>query len=138
MQPLAKFKGTVVRGFGRGSRELGIPTANLDDSSIKKLSLENGIYYGYCRLISSIYPMVMSIGNNDFYKNTNKSVEVHLIERCKEDFYGAKLSVLVYGFIREMKDFQNVAELIDEIHNDIRVAKKSLELQQFPNLNDFE
>lgn len=29
------LKGTVVKGFGRGSRELGIPTANLDSKSLQ-------------------------------------------------------------------------------------------------------
>lgn len=138
MKHLAKFKGIVVAGFGRGSKELGIPTANLDEKSVDNLLLESGIYYGYCRLNNTIHPMVMSIGNNDFYKNTKKSVEVHIMDECQNDFYGAELSVLVYGFIRTMKDFQSVADLIEEINNDIQLAKESLKSQQLPSHNDFE
>ena len=32
------LKGTVVKGFGRGSKELGIPTANLDSASLQVLT----------------------------------------------------------------------------------------------------
>jgi riboflavin kinase / FMN hydrolase len=35
VEPTWRIRGKVVKGFGRGSRELGIPTANLDDSSLQ-------------------------------------------------------------------------------------------------------
>ncbi len=35
VQPVWRIRGTVVKGFGRGSRELGIPTANLDRESLQ-------------------------------------------------------------------------------------------------------
>jgi riboflavin kinase len=90
--------GFVVKGFGRGSKELGIPTgkflpnvspsknseifvlANLDEDTVAALppDLATGIYYGWAQLIDKnfsevIYPMVMSIGWNPFYKNEKKS-----------------------------------------------------------------
>ncbi len=37
MEPPWTLKGTVVKGFGRGSKELGIPTANLDSASLQVL-----------------------------------------------------------------------------------------------------
>jgi riboflavin kinase len=49
----------VVKGFGRGSSELGIPTANLSSSpeDMKCLmsfdALPTGIYFGFARLASS-------------------------------------------------------------------------------------
>ena len=39
VEPPWTLKGTVVKGFGRGSRELGIPTANLDSASLQVPSL---------------------------------------------------------------------------------------------------
>jgi len=63
--PLA-CRSIVVKGFGRGGKELGCPTANLDtdklDTSV--LSLEAGIYYGWASVGKdpSVYMMVMSIG----------------------------------------------------------------------------
>ena len=35
LEPVWKLKGKVVKGFGRGSKELGIPTANLDAASLQ-------------------------------------------------------------------------------------------------------
>ena len=44
--------------------------------------------------------MVMSIGWNPFYKNTVRSVEVHVLHSFAQDFYGAWMNVLIAGFIR--------------------------------------
>ena len=38
MHPPWRLVGTVVKGFGRGSKELGIPTANLDSSALQARS----------------------------------------------------------------------------------------------------
>lgn len=38
LEPVWKLKGKVVKGFGRGSKELGIPTANLDAGSLQVIS----------------------------------------------------------------------------------------------------
>ena len=40
MHPVLRIKGTVVKGFGRGSRELGIPTANVDADSLRGVLAE--------------------------------------------------------------------------------------------------
>lgn len=46
-----KLSGPVIKGFGRGSRELGIPTANIPPSGLSKYpSLESGVYYGFVGL----------------------------------------------------------------------------------------
>jgi riboflavin kinase len=67
------MEGTVVKGFGRGSRQLGIPTANIDPSgSAEQLQgLCNGVYFGWAQLDapagwaaedSEVHKMVMNIG----------------------------------------------------------------------------
>lgn len=35
LHPEWQLKGEVIKGFGRGSRELGIPTANLDTIALQ-------------------------------------------------------------------------------------------------------
>uniref|UniRef100_A0A8R1HIL5 riboflavin kinase n=1 Tax=Caenorhabditis japonica TaxID=281687 RepID=A0A8R1HIL5_CAEJA len=47
-----RFEGEVVRGFGRGGKELGCPTANMDEKVIAQLpdSLNVGVYYGKATL----------------------------------------------------------------------------------------
>lgn len=58
--------GPVVHGFGRGSKELGIPTANVPVESVRDQvdALDCGIYYGWATLrrLSQPVKMVMSIG----------------------------------------------------------------------------
>ena len=92
---------TVIRGFGRGSKDLGIPTANLDRSTMQSSTpfddLPTGIYWGYAKIGShnngsnddtvlgdvddtmSIYKAAISIGYNPTYGNTEKTVEPHFI-----------------------------------------------------------
>ncbi|KPI40086.1 Riboflavin kinase [Cyphellophora attinorum] len=45
------LKGPVIKGFGRGSRELGIPTANIPPSGLSAYpDLESGVYFGFVGL----------------------------------------------------------------------------------------
>ncbi len=56
----------MVKGFGRGSKELGVPTANLDIAEVgaQAEGFAPGIYFGWASVGSSeqVYKMVMSIG----------------------------------------------------------------------------
>ncbi|CAG8462039.1 7695_t:CDS:10 [Diversispora eburnea] len=103
-----KLKGEVVQGFGRGSKELGIPTANLSEDAIKTLcvDVDTGIYFGW----------------NPYYKNEKRSAEVHIIHKFPEDFYGAELRVIVLGYVRPEKDYSSL-----DINLDISVALNSLD-----------
>jgi riboflavin kinase len=44
--------GKVVKGFGRGSKQLGISTANIESSVVQKIDIQNGIYFGFAQLLS--------------------------------------------------------------------------------------
>jgi riboflavin kinase len=58
--------GNVVKGFGRGSRELGIPTANLEPEALGTTvdAVPAGVYFGWASVGASteVYKMVMSLG----------------------------------------------------------------------------
>ncbi|KAG7223419.1 hypothetical protein INR49_015522 [Caranx melampygus] len=115
-------RGEVIRGFGRGSKELGIPTANFPDSVVENLptDISTGIYYGWaCVGNGDVHKMVMSIGWNPYYKNTKKSMETHVIHTFKEDFYGEILKAL-----------------ISAINSDIEEAKEKLEQPEHLKLRD--
>ena len=45
------LRGVVVKGFGRGAKELGCPTANFSDEIVEQVppSIKNGIYYGFAQ-----------------------------------------------------------------------------------------
>ena len=100
----------VVKGYGRGSSDLGIPTANLDrtvgqygSSSSHHSSFEDlptGIYWGFCRIgtnqssssssssskSSIVYKTACSIGYNPYYGNQQKPVEPHMIAPPDSEF----------------------------------------------------
>ncbi|KAI1801284.1 riboflavin kinase [Daldinia bambusicola] len=229
-----RMEGTVISGFGRGSKELGIPTANLPVDSVATpwiATAKSGVYFGYAALalpsshpdrqdaattdsnsnsaganqsqeprhrsnprapvdappashpppprttitsvstssetfpsLSSstpsssslaskeapnsnstpndsasasapssssqtrwqIYPMVMSIGYNPFYKNAVRSAEVHVLRRFGADFYGAPMRLLILGFVREERDYASLDALVADINVDCDVARASL------------
>ncbi|KAF7185218.1 Riboflavin kinase [Pseudocercospora fuligena] len=187
-----KLDGKVIKGFGRGSKDLGIPTANIPLSGLSvggHEDVESGVYFGWAGLSPSqvtaqhtpgtdpkydlaaeetykslnavileqnrkdgdsqddkgaVYPMVMSIGWNPFYKNTVRSVEVHIMHHFEKDFYGSHMNVSILGFIRPELDYVDMQSLIDDIKTDINVAGNSLsrpayaKLYKDPYLLDFK
>uniref|UniRef100_A0A0K8TSR2 Riboflavin kinase n=1 Tax=Tabanus bromius TaxID=304241 RepID=A0A0K8TSR2_TABBR len=125
--------GQIVRGFGRGSRELGIPTANFPLEVVKSLpvELETGIYYGWAQVDHGpVYKMVMSVGWNPFYDNKEKSMETHILHNFGRDLYGCLLKVCIVGYLRPEQNFDSLEALIEAINTDIREARELLEADE--------
>ncbi|KAH8295365.1 hypothetical protein KR018_010410 [Drosophila ironensis] len=117
--------GEIVRGFGRGSRELGIPTANFPLHVVKSLpdTLQTGAYYGWANVDNGpVYKMVLSIGWNPFYNNKEKSVETHMLHDFHCDLYGQILKICIVGFLRSERSFESREALITAIQDDIAKA----------------
>ncbi|EFE43766.1 hypothetical protein TRV_01443 [Trichophyton verrucosum HKI 0517] len=188
-----RMSGPVIKGFGRGSKEvrrrpahlcfcpLGIPTANIPAETLSEYpDLQLGVYYGvaaldpaqfkYTRTESDaadepvhtgtdIFPCVLSIGYNPFYKNTVRSVEIHILPHLSmesspiaadtsgqrplfhhfPDFYGTALNLLILGYIRPEYDYVSREALIDDIRIDCDVARRSLKRKAYAVfLNDVD
>jgi len=133
-----ELSGLVQSGFGRGSKELGCPTANLPDESTLPLSTvaKTGVYYGFAQVLPprdvdvpddiKVLPMVMSLGWNPFYKNERLTAEIHIIHEFRSDFYEYEMKALVLGYIRPELDYTSKEALIEDIETDKRVALNSL------------
>lgn len=122
---------SVVHGFGRGSKELGIPTANLDMESLcndTDVEFDTGIYFGWAHLNGTIYNTVVSIGYNPVYNNSHKTIEAHLINKQLDDFYGERLDLFLVGYLRNERNFSTLDDLISCIHADISYSIRQLEL----------
>jgi len=121
-------QGPIVKGFGRGSTELGFPTANFADEVIEALpeALIGGIYWGLAQVDDGqVYDMVMSIGWNPFYENKKRAMETHIVHKFEEaDLYGRQLKVIILGFIRPEQNFDSLEALIGAIRKDIEEGKK--------------
>lgn len=151
MRFLSYVKSRVISGFGRGSRELGCPTANIAD--IDKLDIPTGIYCGLGQVIirqqseiqeqpgqhesyvevveqlpydSGVIGWVGSHGFNPHYGNKEKSLEVHLLNNFKFDFYGAEIRVLICKKMRDEEKYDSLDELKKAIENDIQMAKSQV------------
>mmetsp|Transcript_619 Transcript_619/g.1114 ORF Transcript_619/g.1114 Transcript_619/m.1114 type:complete len:183 (-) Transcript_619:1546-2094(-) len=127
--------GEVIHGFGRGSKLLGCPTANIPPEPYLKLLevLSTGIYFGFCTVLhnnlidqSQVHLMVMSIGWNPFFDNKHKTIEAHILDFPDIDFYGAELRLCVVGYIRPELSFESLDELKAAIAQDIVVARECL------------
>jgi len=131
--------GTVIKGFGRGAKALGTPTANFDESVVRELpaTLQTGIYFGWAQLnhSSPVYQMVASIGFNPYFGNQTKSVETHIIHEFSNDFYGSELRICLAGYLREEMNFSSLEALKEQIQKDIRDAKDDLTKPEFLRLS---
>ncbi|KAG9447738.1 hypothetical protein H6P81_013866 [Aristolochia fimbriata] len=131
--------GPVIKGFGRGSKELGIPTANLSVEGFPDLLAEqaSGVYFGWAGLPTrGIYKMVMSIGWNPYYDNAQKTIEPWLLHEFEDDFYGEDLRLAIVGYIRPEANFPTLESLIARIQEDRKIAEKALDLQAYAKYQD--
>ena len=107
-----------------------------------------GIYFGYaqvsprndaklCKNDTQVWPMVMSLGWNPYYKNEKLTAvrvyasdtfclmtaherapqEVHIMHNFESDFYGHFMKVLVLGYIRPELDYTSRGEHNDHRHD---------------------
>lgn len=106
----------IVHGFKRGSKELGVPTANLDMEQLGDAGklLDTGIYYGSAVLQGDRYDAVVSVGWNPYYKNEKKTIEAHLLVNL-DDFYGEVMNLTLIGFLRSEANFDSLGKYFCEV-----------------------
>jgi FAD synthetase len=113
------FSGPVVKGSQRG-RTLGFPTANFEVA----FEIEEGVYYGYAYFRNEKYPMVLSHSLN--HQFGTRTLEVHICNKFDFEFYGDLIDVEVVGYIRPMRSFTTIEDLIQAIQKDIRIMEYNL------------
>lgn len=134
-----RIGGPVIKGYGRGSKVLGIPTANLSTEGYSDILSEHpsGVYFGWAGLSTrGIFKMVMSIGWNPYFNNDEKTIEPWLLHNFNEDFYGEELHLIITGYIRPETNFPSLESLVAKIHDDGKIAEKVLDLPQFLKYKD--
>lgn len=80
--------------------------------------------------------MVMSIGWNPYFNNTEKTIEPWLLHDFTEDFYGEELRLIIVGYIRPEANFPSLESLVAKIHEDREVAEKALDLPSYAKFKD--
>ena len=122
-------EGVVVRGDGRGGRELGIPTANLDVAGDLTLPA-NGVYAGHLGEEPGgpdrpARPAAASVGVNPQFHTSGLRVEAHVLD-FDGDLLGAHVWVSFEHRLRDEAAFATVDDLVAQMHRDIRQARQLL------------
>ena len=115
--------GEVIHGFGRGSRKLGFPTANLKVEEV--LVPRPGIYAVWAVYEGQRFPGVANLGWNPTFQDHKFSIEVHILNFDKE-IYGQPQRVEFVERQRDEVTFRGPEELIAQIKKDVEQAKRIL------------
>ena len=118
-----QIRGLVVKGRDRGGKLLGIPTANINLQD--ELCPKTGIYAVTVEYNQQLYKGVANIGYSPTFDDHQFTVEVHLLN-FSENIYGQKIRVNFIQRIRNEKKFVGIADLKEQIHQDIKTAHKIL------------
>eukprot|EP00438_Fugacium_kawagutii_P022496 Skav233626 [mRNA] locus=scaffold492:22796:23584:+ [translate_table: standard] len=161
-----RLRAKVVRGFGRGSKQLGFPTANLEirwDADVSQLSEEErtvrdfatshrtGIYCAWGCVEGAggaeeqVHKVAMSMGWNPTFDDVKaKTIEPWILHHFTEDFYDSYLRLLVLAYVRPEVKFESTEHLKHEIAADGEFCRASLSspdlaaFQQDPFLKAWE
>jgi riboflavin kinase/FMN adenylyltransferase len=115
-----RISGEVVSGAKRG-RSLGFPTANL--AHVPTVLPGNGVYAARAWVDGIMWAGAANIGPNPTFGEDARKVEIHLIN-FSGDLYGKALNVDFVAKLRDTRPFAGVAELIEQLKQDIEAAKR--------------
>jgi riboflavin kinase/FMN adenylyltransferase len=118
-----QIRGLVVKGRDRGGKLLGIPTANINLQD--ELCPKTGIYAVTVEHQSRLFKGVANIGYSPTFSDNEFTVEVHILD-FNDNIYDQKIRVNFIERIRDEKKFGGITELKDQIHQDIKAARKIL------------
>ncbi len=129
------FYGPIVRGAGRGGKELGFPTANQYPDPAMALP-SDGVYAGWLTIEPGAqvdgnidpgraYAAAISVGTNPTFGDEQRSIESFVLDR-DADLYGYNATVEFVGHLRDMVKFNSVADLLDHMHRDVAHAREVL------------
>lgn len=134
------MRGEVSRGYGRGSAQLGVPTANLNEADFagRLQPVPTGVYCGWAvvegaqgRAGAVVHRAVVNVGYSPTFagaENAQKIVEAHLLpggssgteaggaSLFEAPFYGAQMRLLLCAYIRPEHKFGQFPLLVGAIH----------------------
>lgn len=123
MQPEV-ISAEVVPYKGNG-RKLGYPTANLNVDT----DLRDGVYFGFADLAEfKNSPALIFIGTPTTLGDTERRIEVHLLDIADRDYYGEPLTVKIESFHRHNQTFANVDDLLEVMREDEQAARQWFQL----------
>ncbi len=123
--------GVVVMGDQRG-RLLGFPTANLDMFEDLEVPAD-GVYAGWLLRLdapdSDRWPAAISVGSNPTFDGEERRVESYVLDRDDLELYGVEVGVEFVARIRGQRRFDDVNELVAQMHRDVERVRGVLALE---------
>ena len=128
--------GPVVRGAGRGGKELGFPTANQYFHDTVALPAD-GVYAGWLTILPTeapvsgnmkpgvAYAAAISVGTNPTFGDEQRSVESFVLDR-DADLYGHDVKVEFVDHVRTMEKFESVEQLLEVMTQDVAKTREIL------------
>ena len=118
-----RVEGEVVHGDGRG-KSIGIPTANLDTGD-EKLIPSAGVYACRAKISGKTWPAAVNIGTRPTFESSDlrSHVEAHILD-FSSDLYSQTIALEFITRLRGEQRFQNIADLIQQIHLDINQTRE--------------
>lgn len=116
--------GTVVAGNSRG-RKLGFATINLSAPSPRKLLPPEGVYAVMVQTPRGRFGGMMNLGPRPTFGDSERSIEAHLFD-VDADFYGMRVRIDFFAYLRETKKFGDATELIRQLEKDRENALSAL------------
>ena len=127
-EPIYTLTGTVIHGRGIG-KHVGTPTANIEIAKNTFLP-KTGVYVADIILSDKIYYGVTHIGTSPTLDNDSfVSIETHIFDFDK-DIYGCTITVNLYKKLREVRKFNELSLLLEQIANDRTMAQEFWGLKQ--------
>ena len=126
-----RLEGIIVRGVGRGGKELGFPTANLSTPAYAAIPAD-GIYACWfahrpnrAAEPGKRMPAAVSVGSNPTFSGTERTVEAFVLD-VDADFYGEHVDLDFVRRLRGMVRFDTVDELVEQMHRDVEETRMIL------------
>lgn len=114
-------KGCVVIGDGRGNKELGFPTANLNLGE-QMLTPANGVYSVKVEINGEFFLGLANVGvKPTFNGHRHRNLEVHLLD-FDANIYGEQITVNFLRRLRNERKFSSSDDLVSQINRDIKMV----------------
>lgn len=143
---LQRYRGMVDKGYGRGGKKLGVPTANLPARLFQNALTQvgTGVYFGWATLEhlndNKIFQAVVNVGYSPTFEgeeNKEKIIEAHLINgQGLDDFYGKVMRLELSGYLRPEQKFDSFPALLAQIRADIKETQLALAGSPFVQLRN--
>ena len=109
----------IVSGREDGKR-IGFPTINM---SFSRDILKQGVYISETIIDGEAYRSLTNIGTHPTFHDAHKNAETFILD-FNGTLYGETVEVKLLDYLRDIREFENVEALKDQIKKDVEIRRK--------------